>query len=133
MNARPPLEGIATDAAHSLKRGVTEYQAVDIKTGERLFYRNLGNQTVNIGEFLAVVEAIKYIIEHDFQPRVIYTDSKTAIAWAKAKSTASNKKCIALQKAEIFLKTLSADIESIEIKHWDNETWGETPADFGNK
>lgn len=46
-----PKEGIAVDAAHSMKNGVTEYQAIDLKTGERLFYKNLGNQTTNIGEF----------------------------------------------------------------------------------
>lgn len=128
-----PIEGIATDAAHSMKRGVTEYQGINLKTGEQIFYNNLGNQTVNIGEFLAVVEAAKYIIENDFEPRVIYTDSMTALTWFKNKSTASNKNNRELQKAEIFLKALSADIETIEIYHWDNKRWGETPADFGNK
>lgn len=128
-----PTRGIATDAAHSTKNNVTEYQGIDLETGERIFYRNLGNQTVNIGEFLGVVEAAKYIIENDFQPRTIYTDSMTAIAWWKAKHTASNKKNRELQKAEIFLKALSADVDSIKVIHWDNRTWGETPADFGNK
>ncbi len=130
---RRPIDGIATDAAHSTKRGVTEFQGIDLKTGEQIFYRNLGNQTVNIGEFLAVVEAAKYIIENDFEPRVIYTDSMTALTWFKNKSTASNKNNRELQKAEIFLKALSADIDTIEIRHWDNKRWGETPADFGNK
>lgn len=128
-----PSEGIVTDGAHSLKRGVTEYQGFDIKTGKRLFYRNLGNKTVNIGEFLAVVEAAKYIIENDFQPRVIYTDSQTAISWFLSKRTASKKKCRDLQKAEIFLKALVYDIDTIEVRHWDNAIWGENPADFGNK
>lgn len=131
--ARIPAEGIATDAAHSTKNGVTEYQGIDLKTGKRLFYRNLGNKTVNIGEFLGVVEAAKFIIENDFQPRVIYTDSVTAIAWFRNKKTASKKKCRDLQKAEIFLKALSWDIDTIEVRHWDNKAWGETPADFGNK
>lgn len=128
-----PTEGIATDAAHSTKNKVTEYQAVDLKTGKRLFYRNLGNKTVNIGEFLGVVEAAKYIIENDFQPRIIYTDSQTAITWFNNKKTASKKKCRDLQKAEIFLKMLSYDIETIEVRHWDNQAWYENPADFGNK
>lgn len=128
-----PIEGIVTDAAHSTKNRLTEYQGFDLKTGQRLFYKNLGNKTVNIGEFLAVVEAAKYIIEHDFTPRVIYTDSVTAITWFTNKRTASKKKCRDLQKAEIFLKALSWDIETIEIKHWDNEMWGENIADFGNK
>ena len=128
-----PFEGIATDAAHSMKNKMTEYQGIDIKTGKRLFYKSLGNKTVNIGEFLAVIEAAKYIIENDFQPRIIYTDSVTAITWFNNKRTASKKKCKDLQKAEIFLRALYWDIETIEVRHWDNKAWGETPADFGNK
>lgn len=128
-----PTTGIAVDAAHSTKKLETEYQAINLATGERIFYKNLGNQTVNIGEFLGVVEAIKYVIENDFQPRTIYTDSMTAISWFRNKRTASTKKCKDLQKAEIFLRALSFDVDSIEVKHWDNAKWGETPADFQRK
>ena len=128
-----PIAGIATDAAHSTKRLVTEYQGIDLATGERIFYRNLGEQTVNIGEFLGVVEAVKYIIENDFQPRIIYTDSITAISWFYNKRTASKKKNKELQKAEIFLKAFASDVDTIEVVHWNNKQWGETPADFGNK
>lgn len=128
-----PTEGIATDAAHSMKNGKTEYQAIDLATKQRIFYKDLGNQTTNIGEFLAVVEAVKYIIENDFQPRRIFTDSTTAIAWFKAKKTASVKPCRDLQRAEMFLRALSTDVDTIEVIHWDNKKWGETPADFGNK
>lgn len=133
MNGGRPTEGIATDAAHSTKNGITEYQGIDLKSGEQILYRNLGNQTVNIGEFLAVVDAVKYIIETDYRPRIIYTDSTTAITWFKNKSTASNKRNKELQKAEIFLKALAYDVDSIEVRHWNNREWGETPADFGRK
>lgn len=128
-----PTEGIATDAAHSMKNGKTEYQGIDLATRQQIFYKDLGNQTTNIGEFLAVVEAAKYIIENDFQPRVIFTDSTTAIAWFKMKKTASTKPCKDLQRAEMFLRAMSADVDTIEIYHWDNKRWGETPADFGRK
>ena len=128
-----PTEGIVTDAAHSTKNKVTEYQGIDLKTGKRLFYRNLGNKTVNIGEFLGVIEAVKYIIENDFQPRVIYTDSLTAITWFNSKKTASKKKCRELQKVEIFLKALSWDVETREVRYWDNQNWYENPADCGRK
>ena len=128
-----PTEGIVTDAAHSTKNKVTEYQGIDLNTGKRLFYRNLGNKTVNIGEFLGVIEAVKYIIENDFQPRVIYTDSLTAITWFNSKKTASKKKCRELQKAEIFLKALSWDVETIEVRYWDKQNWDENPADLGRK
>ena len=128
-----PVRGIATDAAHSTKMGITVNQGIDLETGEQIFYRNLGDQTVNIGEFLAVVDAAKYIIENDFQPREIYTDSMTAIAWFNNKRTASKKKNKDLMKAEIFLKAFDVDLQTIQVMHWDNKTWGETPADFGNK
>lgn len=130
---RRPVEGIATDAAHSMKNGRTEYQGIDLATRQRIFYKDLGNQTTNIGEFLAVVEAVKYIIENDFQPRVIFTDSTTAIAWFKMKKTSSTKPCNDLQRAEMFLRALSADVDTIDVIHWDNKRWGETPADFGRK
>ena len=73
-----PTGGIATDGAHSMKNKMTRYRAVDIATGKELFSVNLGNQTINIGEFLGVVEAGKYIIANDYFPRVVYTDSVTA-------------------------------------------------------
>lgn len=128
-----PQCGIATDGAHSTKNRLTRFQAVDIATGEVLFNESIGNQTINIGEFLGVVEAVKYIIEHNYTPRIIYTDSMTAIAWFHAKRVASKKSHPALKRAEIFLKAFAAEIGTIEVRHWDNAGWGETPADFGEK
>lgn len=128
-----PKRGIATDGAHSMKRGVTRYRAVNLATGELLFEQNIGNQTINIGEFLGVVEAAKYIIEHRFSPAIIYTDSLTALTWFNEKRTASRKRNAALKKAEIFLKAMASEIDKIEVLHWDNSLWGETPADFGEK
>lgn len=128
-----PKEGIACDAAHSMKNGVTEYQAIDLRTGDRLFYKNLGDQTTNIGEFMGLMASVKYLIENDFQPRIIYTDSNTAISWFNNKKTASKKKYTDLQRSEIFLKVMDADISTIEVRHWDTNEWGENPADFGNK
>lgn len=126
-------EGIAVDAAHSMKRKKTEYQGVDLRTGKKIFYEDLGNQTINIGEFLAIVEATKYIIETDYKPKVIFSDSVTAIAWFKAKRTASVKKNKLLMKAEIFLRAMSYWVDEIKVVKWDNKQWGEIPADFGNK
>lgn len=128
-----PAEGIATDGAHSQKNGITRFRAVNLVTGKELFNENIGNRTINGGEFLAVVEAVKHIIRLDFHPRIIYTDSTTAIAWFKAKQTASKKKYASLRKAEIFLKTMSVQVSTIEVRHWDNRLWGEIPADFGEK
>lgn len=128
-----PTSGIATDGAHSMKRGVTRYRAIDLSTGQLLFERDIGNQTINIGEFLGVVEAAKYIIENHFSPAVIYTDSMTALAWFREKRTASRKKNATVKKAEVFLKAMAAEIDKIEVIHWDTPLWGEIPADFGEK
>lgn len=126
-------EGIAVDAAHSTKNRRTEFRGVDLATGEILFYKDLGNQTINIGEFLAIVEAVKYIIENDFHPKVIFSDSTTAISWFNAKRTASGKRNPKLMKAEIYLRAIAYWIQEIKVVKWDNSKWGEIPADFGNK
>lgn len=126
-------EGIAVDAAHSTKNRKTEYRGIDLKTGKILFYKDLGNQTINIGEFLAIVEAVKYIIEYDYQPKIIFSDSTTAISWFKNKRTASQKRNPKLMKAEIYLRAIAYWIDKIEVVKWDNQKWGEIPADFNRK
>lgn len=128
-----PTEGIATDASHSIKNGLTRYRGIDLRTGVEIFHESLGNQTVNVGEFLGVIAAAKYIIENEYTPRTIYTDSLTAIAWFTHKRTASKRKLPAMFKAEVFLQAMSVEIDSIEVVHWDNDGWGETPADYGLK
>ena len=93
----------------------------------------MGNQTINIGEFLAIVEAVKYIIENDYQPKVIFSDSVTAISWFRNKKTASGKRNPRLMKAEIYLRSIAHWIDEIKVVKWDNRQWGEIPADFGRK
>ena len=128
-----PTEGIAVDASHLASQGITEYQGVDIRTGDVLFTRNLGNQTVNIGEFMAIVHAVQYIIENCYKPRVVYSDSMIALKWFREKKTGSGKLSPMVKKAEIFLKALECDIDSIDVRFWNNKEYGETPADFGRK
>jgi ribonuclease HI len=128
-----PAEGIATDCAHSGKNGRTLFRGIDLKTGEQIFYKDLGSQTVNIGEFLGVVAAVKYIIETNYHPRIIYTDSITALTWFNNRMTASKKRNSGLKKAEVFLKVMAMEVDRIQVVHWDNNAWGEIPADFGRK
>lgn len=129
-----PLEGICTDAAHSMKNEITEYRGVDLETGEELFYRNIGNQTTNIGEFLGLIDGVKYILAHRKTKTKLYCDSKTAIAWFNGRYTSSNKSNNELLKAEVFLKAMQKRIEKmVEVIHWESDRWGEIPADFGNK
>lgn len=129
---RPAL-GIATDGAHSTKERLTRFRAVDLSSGRELFRESTGNWTNNVGEFLGIVAAVKYIIEHPGTPRVIYSDSKTAMTWYRDRRTDSARYCPALLKAEIFLKVMDEKIRDIRLEYWDNRLWGENPADFGNK
>ena len=128
-----PTVGIATDGAHSAKERLTRYRAVDLSSGMELFNHSIGNWTNNIGEFLGIVEAVKYILTHPEAPRIIYSDSITAITWYRNKQCASSRRCDKLLMAEVFLKVMDAKISDIQVIHWDNRKWGETPADFGNK
>ena len=98
-----------------------------------LFNHSIGNWTNNIGEFLGIVEAVKYILTHPEAPRIIYSDSITAITWYRNKQCASSRRCDKLLMAEVFLKVMDAKISDSQVIHWDNREWGETPADFGNK
>lgn len=68
----------------------------------------------------------------------VYTDSKTAMAWVKAKKAGTklvknetNQVLFDLiQRAENWLKENSY---SNEIQKWETSVWGEIPADFGRK
>lgn len=128
-----PVVGIATDGAHSAKERLTRFRAVDLSSGIELFSESIGNWTNNIGEFLGIVAAVKYILEHPGTPRTIYSDSMTGITWYNNRQAASLRICPALQKAEIFLKVMEARIVDIEVLYWDKHLWGEIPADFENK
>ena len=133
FNERKTGRGYCDRRCHSAKERLTRFRAVDLSSGKELFSKAIGNWTNNIGEFLGIVEAVRYVMEHPESPRTIYSDSITAITWYRNKQTASSRRCPALQKAEIFLKVMEARIKDIEVLHWDNRLWGEIPADFGNK
>lgn len=128
-----PVSGIATDGAHSAKERLTRFRAVDLFSGKELLCESVGNWTNNVGEFLGIIAAVKYILEHSEAPRIIYSDSITAVTWYQNRRTASSRHCPALLKAEIFLKAMEERIKDIRVEHWDNRLWGEIPADFGNK
>ena len=70
-----PTVGIATDGAHSTKERLTRYRVVDLSSGLELFNHSIGNKTNNIGEFLGIVEAVKYILTHPEAPRIIYSEA----------------------------------------------------------
>lgn len=134
----PIQESIAVDAACSGNPGKMEYKGVYVKTGEVLFQQGPFEEgTNNVGEFLAIVHGLAFLKQRDSK-LPLYTDSRTAIAWIKAKKTKTlleethvNKPLFELLKrAENWLATQSY---TTPILKWETEVWGEIPADFGRK
>lgn len=128
-----PTMGIVTGGLHIKKEKMTHYKAVDLATGEEIFNRTVGNRTTCIGRFIAIVEAIKYILRNSVTPRIIYSDSPVAIQWYYKKQANSKRRCGEVQIAEIFLKVMTAKIGDIQVLHWDSREWGENPASITDR
>lgn len=132
------LPALAVDAACSGNPGKMEFRGVIADTGTEVFHRGpyVGG-TNNIGEFLAIVLGLAYLKKHQL-PWVLYSDSKTAIAWVRQKKcktqlewNASNQNLLlAVRAAE---KWLAENSWTTRIYKWETEKWGEIPADFGRK
>lgn len=134
----PIWKSIAVDAACSGNPGLMEYQGVETSTGKRLFHLGpLAQGTNNIGEFLALVHGLAFLKQHK-SDLPIYTDSKIAMGWIKAKKcrtkvppTKANAKIFELiARGEKWLRNNEWDTT---ILKWETKAWGEIPADFGRK
>ncbi|PZE16810.1 ribonuclease H [Putridiphycobacter roseus] len=134
-----PLElALCVDAACNGK-GDFEYRGVWMHNKEEVFrvgpYQKGSN---NIGEFLALVHALaflKQLKDEKMQTFPIYSDSRIAMGWVKAKvcrtkqlPTPEVKNLI--NRAEHWLKT---NTFKNPILKWETKVWGEIPADFGRK
>jgi len=111
------------------------------KGKERLFEKHLqGVTTNNIVEFLAIVHAIAEMNKQGIEDFVIYTDSKTAIAWLWKKKVNTNlylnlktaDSWTLINRAVDYLNT-KARFNPENIVFWDKRKHGENPADFGHK
>jgi ribonuclease HI len=134
---RPVIPSLAVDAACSGSPGPLEFQGVETGTGKPVFRRGpYEGGTNNVGEFLAIVEAMKWLDERE-SSWPIYSDSENAIGWVRAKRCntrlarlSSNRKLFEMiADAEKSLRVLV----SRKVLKWDTRAWGEIPADFGRK
>lgn len=135
---KPVLPSVCVDAACKGSPGPLEYRGVDTESGNQLFHAGpFSKGTNNIGEFLAIVHALTWLVKHNSHMPV-YSDSQNAIGWVKAGICQTNLKH-SHTNAQVFAMITSAenwlaDNESdIEILKWDTDIWGEIPADFGRK
>ena len=138
-SVKPVHPSICVDAACSGSPGRMEYRGVFLESGEEFF--RIGpfpDGTNNVGEFLAIVHALTWLMKHE-QQMPIYSDSQNAISWV------FNGKCKTQLKhtgknAPIFMLIRSAEnwlaeneLRDNAVLKWKTDLWGEIPADFGRK
>ncbi len=135
----PIHESIVVDAAWNSVQKDMEYQGILYKTNTRIFHKGpFANGTNNIGEFLAIVHALGYCKKHGWETIPIYSDSRNAISWVKAKKCKTSLEVSAktqvihdlIARAEYWLQT---NTYKNKILKWETAAWGENPADFGRK
>ncbi len=136
----PPqvLHGYAVDASLPAETNLLEYRCVKIDSGREVFRQGpFEDATNNIGEFLAIVDALA-LFKSKSMDASVYSDSRTAMAWVREKCVktelARTEKNAALfelvERAEAWLRDNDYDAPVLK---WDTEAWGENPADFGRK
>ncbi len=135
---RPIYPALAVDAACSGNPGVLEFRGVIADTGTEVFHRGpYKGGTNNIGEFLAIVLGLAYLKQNNL-PWVLYSDSKTALAWLRKKQAGTKLQPNA-RNAELFDMLTKAEhwlalnTYTTQVHKWDTDQWGEIPADFGRK
>jgi ribonuclease HI len=136
--APPILDSICVDAACSGSPGRLEYRGVITSTGSEFFREGpFQNGTNNVGEFLAIVHALRWL-KRKKDARPLYSDSETAIQWVKKKScnttlVPDGHNAVLFERigqAEAWLR--KNKVENRLLK-WDTRAWGEIPADFNRK
>ena len=136
-----PIElSLAVDAACNEMTGVMEYQGIWTFDRDIVLFRKgpYNGGTNNIGEFLALVHALAHFgKEKDpkFKTMPIYSDSKIAMGWIKAKKCRTKARprgevAALIQRAEAWL---ASHTFQNPILKWETKVWGEIPADFGRK
>lgn len=135
----PIHDSIVVDAAWNSVQKDMEYQGILYKTNTRIFHQGpFANGTNNIGEFLAIVHALGYCKKHNLTVIPIYSDSRNAIAWVKAKKCKTNLEVSAKTKHihDLIARAehwLANNNYKNKILKWETSSWGENPADFGRK
>jgi len=139
LKVPPPITpSYSVDAACSGNPGVLEYRCVETESGREVFHRGLFQQgTNNVGEFLAIVEAL-VLCRGNGLDWPIYSDSVNALGWVRTKKARTN---LARndQNAELFERIAKAEAwlrdnpYSNRLLKWQTDSWGENPADFGRK
>ncbi|PWV98639.1 ribonuclease HI [Paenibacillus cellulosilyticus] len=131
-------DSISVDVGTRGNPGPVEYKGVDTRTGEILFSVGpIAKGTNNLGEFLAIVHALRYLQERGSN-RTIYSDSVNAMKWLREKKVATTLARDAstaeiwrlVDEAEAWLRTNRYENKVLK---WQTKVWGEIKADYGRK
>lgn len=134
----PKGPGIVVDAACSGVPGPVEWRAVELAGGKEILRSDVYQHgTNNIGEFLAIVDGIRWLM-NEKKDWPIYSDSYNGALWVKKKKCNTNLArtrkneplFLRIEDAEQFLASHEL---KVKIKKWETADWGENPADFGRK
>ena len=130
---------INCDGAYSSSTEVMEFSIKDTATGKLILTKSYDGGTNNLAEFLGLVNAMAYLLENkQNRQKIIYTDSKTALAWVKSGKINTSydleNNYILQQDIQEALFFLSLNpLYNFTLKKWDTVNWGEIPSDFGRK
>lgn len=135
---QPITDAYSVDAACSGNPGVMEYRCVHVGSGDEIFHRGpFPEGTNNIGEFLAIVQALARLQEQG-RENPIYSDSRVAIKWVKDKHCKTTLR--RTQKTEELYDLIARAEDWLtgnryknRLIKWETKSWGEIPADFGRK
>ena len=138
-SVKPTLPSICVDAACSGSPGRLEYRGVFLESGKEFFHIGpFPDATNNVGEFLAIVHALTWLMKHD-KELPVYSDSENAISWVYTGKCKTQLKHTG-RNAPIFMLIKSAEnwlaensLRDNAVLKWDTNLWGEIPADFGRK
>ncbi len=140
FSPNPPVaDSWCVDAACSGNPGRLEYRGVDLRSGKEIFHQGpYPHGTNNVGEFLAIVHALRLLEKQKSRQLPVYSDSSTAIGWVKKKRC--NTELAADEQNETLFKLidqaedwLAEHAVANPILKWDTKAWGEIPADFNRK
>jgi ribonuclease HI len=138
LASQPIRDSYCVDAASRGNPGVMEYRGVYTATRKEIFHQGpFPDGTNNVGEFLAIVDALVMLKEQGIK-KPIYSDSANALLWLKLKKCRTRLKPSRqnaplferIRQAEEWLKT---NPYVNKVLKWDTQAWGEIPADFGRK
>ena len=161
MKVKIPIttNALCVDASCTGNPGVMEYRAVDLKARKEVFRSPIYSMgTNNLGEFLAIYDAIRYIEKLEKKNKsknlkpgtwnleqakplkyeCIFSDSETAIAWMRSKKIKTTLKYTKetkelLTKVQEALTWVKTHDFTIPIRKRETEIRGEIPADFDRK